>query len=194
MPLKTTLREAVQRYVSMAPEVFARLESVAERRQLERGEHLLREGHVAQHLYFVEQGMLRYYYLVDGQEHTGQFFFPGIFVSDIASFTRQQPALQNIDALEASTIVLLPRLALLKLYDAEPTIERFGRRLVEEALAYSQLRTASFMRETAEERYRALVRQRPRVMERVPLYMVASYLGITPEALSRIRRRVEEAL
>lgn len=184
------LRTAVARYALLDAATLRRLEATATQRSLQRGDHLLREGDIARHLFLVERGILRYYYLADGQEHTGQFFFPGAFFSDVASFWRQQPALQNVDALQASVVTLIARDALLALYDEEPAVERFGRRLVEEALAYSQLRTASLLRDSAEARYRALVRQRPHVVETIPLYIVASYLGVTPEALSRIRRRI----
>ena len=184
------LRDAVARYARPAEASLAALEAAAVPRTLDKGDHLLREGEVAAHVAFVETGLLRYYYLADGREHTGQFFFPGQLVTDVASFVRRSPALQNLDALEPTRVLLIARADLDALYDADPAFERFGRRLFQDALAYSQLRTASLLRDSAEGRYLALLDERPKVMEAVPLQTVASYLGVTPEALSRIRRRV----
>ena len=167
-----------------------RLDALAMPRTLAKGEHVLREGETARSVAFVASGLLRYYYLADGTEHTGQFFFPGRFVADVASFVRQRPARQNIDALEPTDVLMLSKRDLDALYADDPAFERFGRRLFEEALAYSQLRTASLLMDRAEARYLDLVAERPKVMDQVPLQTIASYLGVTPEALSRIRRRV----
>ena len=184
------LRYAVARYSRPTDASLDRLEAAATARSLSKGDHLLREGEVATHVAFVEAGLLRYYYLAEGREHTGQFFFPGQFVTDVASFVRRRPALQNVDALEPTRVRLIARADLDALYDADPAFERFGRRLFQDALASSQLRTASLLRDSAEDRYLALLDERPKVMGAVPLQTVASYLGVTPEALSRIRRRV----
>ncbi len=186
-----SLRAAIERFARPSSTSLAILERAAERRTLDKGEHLLREGEAAHHVAFVESGLLRYYYLSnDGTEHTGQFFFPGAFVSDVASLVLKRPAQQNIDALEPTLVRLIPYPTLLELYDADPAFERFGRRLFQEVMAFSQLRTASFLLRSAEERYLDLVEHRPKVIESVPLYQVASYLGVTPEALSRIRARI----
>ena len=184
------LLAAVSRYAQISRRTRAALEAVAMPRSLAKGEHVLREGETARSVAFVVSGLLRYYYLADGAEHTGQFFFPGRFVTDVASFVRDRPARQNIDALAPTDVLVIPRRDLHALYAADPALVRFGRRLFEEALAYSQLRTASLLMDRAEDRYLALVEERPKVMEQVPLQTIASYIGVTPEALSRIRRRV----
>ncbi len=186
------LRSAVERFAKPSQATFEVLQRTSEIKTLDKGEHLLREGDVSRQVAFVESGLLRYYYLSDGTEHTGQFFFPGTFVADVASFVLQRPALQNIDALEPTVVTLISRTVLHDLYDSDPAFERFGRRLFEQVVAFSQLRTASFLLRSAEERYLALLDERPKVIEQVPLYQVASYLGITPEALSRIRGRVSQ--
>ncbi len=189
-----SLRAAVERFARPSATSFALLEQAAERRALVKGEYLLREGDAARHVAFVESGLLRYFYLSkDGSEHTGQFFFPGAFVSDVASLVLKRPAQQNIDALEPTVVRLIPYPTLLELYDTDPAFERFGRRLFQEVMAFSQLRTASFLLQSAEERYLSLLEHRPKVIESVPLYQVASYLGVTPEALSRIRARISRS-
>lgn len=158
-------------------------------RKIGKGEHLFRQGDAAQALYFVNAGLLRYYYLADGVEHTGQFFDDGMFVADVASLSTGAPGLQNIDALELTEALVIPRAALLAAYDADHAYERFGRRIMEEVVAGSQRRSASLLMLSPEVRYERFLAARANVARRVPQYTIASYLGITPEALSRIRRR-----
>jgi CRP-like cAMP-binding protein len=162
--------------------------SLTEKR-LQKGEHLLREGETINSLYFVRSGLMRYYYLVDGVEHTGQFFDKGAFFTDIFGVLARAPALLNIDALDISEIIVIPTDALLAAYDADHAFERFGRRMIEQNMIGSQRRTANLLKYAPEELYTQFVLSRPEVADRIPQYMIASYLGITPEALSRIRRR-----
>ena len=173
----------------LSPGTLANFRSALRERSLQKGEHLFREGDPGNALYFVRKGLLRYYYLADGVEHTGQFFDEGKFVGDVFALTTGAPGLQNIDALEPSEVLVIPTSTLMTSYDADHAFERFGRRVMEEAMAGSQARTASLLKLSPEERYSRFVAMRPEVARRVPQYVVASYLGITPEALSRIRRR-----
>jgi CRP-like cAMP-binding protein len=156
-----------------------------------KGDQLLREGDVATHLFFVVKGLLRYHYLDDlsGDDRTGQFFDEGQVFTDAASFLTQTPATQFIEALEAGEVLRVPRAALYQAYNADHAMERFGRLMLENALVGAQRRAANLLRLTPDERYRAFVKARPEVARRVPQYLVASYLGITPEGLSRIRGR-----
>ncbi len=185
-----TLVEAVTAPMRPQPATRAGLGAAMRRRTVGKGEHLLREGDVPGEIWFLVRGLVRYYYLVDGEERTGQFFDAGDVFGDVASFATGQTAAQSFDALEPSEVLALPRAAVLAAYDADHAMERFGRRMIERGFAGSQRRTASLLGQSPEERYRRLVEDRPAVARRVPLYVVASYLGITPEALSRIRRRL----
>ena len=158
-------------------------------RTFDRGQHLSRVGEVADTLYFVRSGLLRYYYLSDDKEHTGQFFDAGTFVADLSSITTGTPTQQNIEALEPSLVVSIPVASLLEAYEADHAMERFGRKLVETAMVGSQRRSASLLVRSPEQRYDTFVQSRPEIAGRVAQYMVASYLGITPESLSRLRAR-----
>lgn len=170
-----------------------RLHRGARHRVLAKGDHILFAGTVADEVFFVHQGLLRYYFNDPndgGQERTGQFFDEGIVVTDAESFLARVPAEQNFEAMEKSSIVVLPRAVLNSGYDDDHAIERFGRLMLQEALIGSQRRASRLLTLQPEDRYRRFVETRPEVARRVPQYLIASYLGLTPESLSRIRRRI----
>lgn len=181
----------VERAVAPLVPSLAALAGAADRREVSKGDHLLRVGETARHLLFVHVGMLRYYYTdaASGEERTGQFFDEGRVFTDAASFIAQVPSTQSIEALEPGTVLGLPRAAVYAAY-TDHALERFGRIMVEEALVGSQRRAANLLTRAPEDRYRQFVTARPEVARRLPQYLIASYCGITPEALSRIRGRL----
>jgi CRP-like cAMP-binding protein len=186
----TALRWAVAP-LQPAPGALDALAAASDLRALKKGEHLLRMGDVAGHLFFVGNGLLRYYHLdpATGTERTGQFFDHGQVVTDVESFLSGRPAKTSFQAIAPSQVLRLPRVAVLAAYDADHAIERYGRLMVQDALAGSQRRAERLLTLSPEEMYRTFVATRPEVARRVPQYLIASYLGITPEALSRIRGR-----
>ena len=174
---------------TLDPLTFQRLAEAVREQSLTKGAHLFRAGDAAEALYFVRSGLTRYYYLADGIEHTGQFFLAGDFVADVAALTTGTPCVQSMDALRPTEVLVIPRTALLAAYEADPAMERFGRRMMEADMVGSKRRTASLLQLNPAERYDRLVAMRPQVIAQAPQYIVASYLGVTPESLSRIRRR-----
>lgn len=156
-----------------------------------KGTAVLRAGEPAEHLFHVHRGLLRYFYLdrETGDERTGQFFDEGGTVTDAASFLTGAPATQTFETVEESVLLLIPRVALLRAYDEDHATERFGRRMVEAGFLGSQRRAANLLNMTPDDRYRYYVEARPDIARRVPQYLLASFLGITPESLSRIRGR-----
>ena len=174
-----------------ADAMMARLAAASELRRLGRNDHLLRIGEEARHIFFILRGLVRFYYLDadTGVERTGQFFDEGRVMTDVESYFGRVPARLSIQALEESEVVALPREVILASYDADHAMERYGRLMVEEALAGAQLRASRLLTLSPDERYEAFVTLRPEVARRLPQYVIASYLGITPEGLSRIRGR-----
>jgi CRP-like cAMP-binding protein len=185
-----TLVAAVRPLVPQ-PAVLARLAGASDLLALRKGDHLLRLGDQAEHVFFVKRGLLRYYFLDadSGTERTGQFFDEGQVVTDAESFLTGRAARTSFAAIAPSEVLRLPRDALTEAYDRDHAVERYGRLMVQQALTGSQLRAERLLTLTPEERYRTFVTTRPEVARRVPQYLIASYLGITPEALSRIRAR-----
>jgi len=186
------LKNTLDRLLPLSREEFVYFATLLTTRRLAKHEPLLRAGEVCTQIAFINQGCLRYYYLKDGSEFNGQFFFEGSWVGDYQSFLTGQPAVQYIDALEDTELLTMSRTDLLTLYTEQPRFERFGRLLAENVVIGSQRRTASLLFDTPEERYLKLIAERPKVVERIPLHHIASYLGIKPESLSRIRKRLAD--
>lgn len=159
-------------------------------RTLAKKEIILQEGQVCKHAFFINSGCLRYYYNVDGQENTAQFFFENGWYTDYESFLSGKPAKQNIEALEKSELLLLSAKDLQQLYVDVPKFEKFGRLMAESAFLGIRQRSEMLENQTAEQRYITLIKERPKVIERIPQHYIASYLGIKPPSLSRIRKRM----
>jgi CRP-like cAMP-binding protein len=137
-------------------------------------------------VYFVESGLARIFYLLDGKDVTEHFALEYQPIVRAESLFTGQPTSKGIEALEASTLVTLHAPSLFALYDAHPDVERLFRRLFEHEHIQVLRRLESLQFKTAEERYHELEGQ-PELLRRIPLKYLASYLGITPVSLSRIR-------
>jgi len=161
-------------------------------REATKGEVLQAPAQVCRDIYFVESGLLRQFLLKDGQEMNVAFGLPGDFITEYHSLTTQQPARHFIQVLEPGRLLVLPRSGLLGLYEAEPAFQALGRALLEKLAATQELRIEALACLTAVERYACLLRQRPELLQRVPLQQLASYLGVARETLSRVRRQVSQ--
>ncbi|OWW24702.1 cyclic nucleotide-binding protein [Zobellia sp. OII3] len=158
---------------------------------LEKKEVLLFAGETSSHMQFIAEGCLRAYYMdKEAKEHIVQFGIEGWWVNDLYSYLTNTPAKQFVQALEKSTIVQIHRDTLNGLYNEVPAIERFFRLKFEKAYVAFQYRTIDGMAKTAEERYLEFRTKYRDIEQRVPQYMVASYLGITPEFLSALRKKL----
>ena len=159
-------------------------------KRLRKHELLLREGDVCRTITFVLSGCLRSFYNVKGVENTSQFFCEDDWYTDYQSFLTGRPTRENAQALEACDIVQFSRDNLEQLYQRHPVFERLSRILAEEAFVCLDIHNTMLTNQTPEERYRQLAHDRPELLQRVPQYHIASFLGITPETLSRIRKRM----
>ena len=160
-------------------------------RQLDKQQFVLRAGEICRHTFFVERGLLRQY-AIDGRgrEHIVALAPEGWFVADRASTYFHEPSEYFIQALEDTRVVLVDESLVTSLADEWPEFVGFNNRLLHNNIRTLQRRVTSLLGTTAEERYLEFVETYPDVLSRVPQTMVAFYLGITPETLSRVRREL----
>jgi CRP/FNR family transcriptional regulator, anaerobic regulatory protein len=152
-------------------------------------EFLLREGETCDFIAFIAEGLYRFYYVQEGEEKVTAFFFSGDFVTNYRSFLTGKPSEHYIETLKPSTVYKLHKKDLLMLYDKHKSIERLGRFIAENLYLTVTARLDSFLHGNPENRYQELLNRNSKLLQEVPQYMLASYLGIKPETLSRIRAR-----
>lgn len=150
---------------------------------------LLREGEVANTIYFIKKGCLREWFNKDGKDITFQFFFEGQPVASIDSFMNKTPSLFTIESIEQTTILSISKSDFEKLFNSYPEFKTgFQEFIFQRFRNYSEL-FLSRIKDTPQERYEDLLKNHPELIKRVPQHYIASFLGITPISLSRIRNR-----
>jgi CRP-like cAMP-binding protein len=161
-------------------------------RKLKKNEVLWNIGEVCREVGFITKGGMRYFFYRDGEEVTGQFFFENSFITIYASLVSEKVTEIAFQALEETEVLMISKASLHRLYDEYKSWERFGRLMAEHNIVQMLTVRASLTSTTPKEKYLQLLNERPKVIERVPLNIIASYLDITPEHLSRVRREVTE--
>ena len=174
----------------LTPAEAQMVETLLQTAQYGKGANILRAGEVAIRCCFIHKGCVRQYYLVDGEERTTAFFTEGETLSSMLSFVRREPSRHYLQCVEDSVILFVTWEAEKKLFAAFPRLESLSRVSTTEQFGEYQENMATFLFSTPEERYLHLVNTRPELLQRIPLYQLASYLGVKPESLSRIRRRL----
>jgi len=154
------------------------------------GTYLLREGQIAKEAYFIIEGCIREYKLSDGEEKTTAFFTEEQSVINFDSMINQTPSKINFVCAENTTVAILNSEKEKALYKKHPRFESFCRNGVEKMIGEKHEQLADFITLKPEQRYLKLQEERPDLINRIPQYHIASYLGIKPETLSRIRKRI----
>ncbi len=163
------------------------LGNVLQPMHLKKGYELLRPGGICHNLYFIEEGLTRTWYLKDGKDVTDWISTENSFAVSIISFITRQPDRRGIETLEPSLLWSISHTDLENLYTISHEIERSGRLLVSFGMVQMQQRFDDLHFCTAAERYEKLLKEHPSILNRVPVGMIASYLGVSRETLSRIR-------
>ena len=181
-------------YMPLSEEEIVGLESVFVERKIKRRQFILQEGDVCKLNSFVVEGCFRMY-LVDenGKEHNLQFAVENWWIGDIGSFHSGEPSRLYIEALENSTILQIKKEDQLKLFAEHPKFNRIFRVFTENALVSCQKRILQNISSTAEERYLDFVKQYPFFFNRISNVQIASFLGVTPEFLSTIRKKISKS-
>jgi CRP-like cAMP-binding protein len=179
-------------YIDFTEEELSIVKDYFEYIKLKKREILSLSKNKGEYIYFIEKGLIRYFQDVDGEEVTGQFFFEGGWYTDLDSYLTGQPSKQTVQAIEDSTLMYISKKNVDNLYNKFPKFERFGRLLGEQRHLGIRKKTDQLTLLNAEERYLELLKSRPKVIKRVPQHYIASYLGIKPQSLSRIRKRISK--
>lgn len=182
------LYDSIHEIVSLTDEEWEMCKNNFRPKRMLKRQFLLQEGDVCRELAFVEKGSL-YSYTVDssGNKHVIRFAFAGWWMANLHSFFTAKPTRLNIEILEDSELLMLDRENHEKLLKEIPAYERYHRVILQNAYVALQQRVENALGLTAEEKYARLIEQNPEFMNRVPLNLVASYLGMSPETLSRVR-------
>ncbi|MBZ4191933.1 Crp/Fnr family transcriptional regulator [Niabella beijingensis] len=159
-------------------------------RRIARKENLLEEGQLCNHHYFVLEGLLRQFFVNEkGVEQTTDFAIETWWLTDNIAYEHRSPASFYIQAVEKSELLYISRENQEKLLNEFPVMERYFRFVYQRAFAASQMRIKYHFSFSKEEFYFSLVKTYPEFVQRVPQYLIASYLGFTPEYLSEIRKK-----
>jgi CRP-like cAMP-binding protein len=184
------LIQTIRSYIPLSPEDEAAIQRLFHQKAYKKGEHLLAEGEICRYLIFIESGLVRYYINKEGEERTNYFNKEGDFVCDYTSFLPQKPSIVNIQALEDCTVWMIPFEGLQQFYKVLEYGERFGRLGIEAVFLSVVAQIGSIYTDSPEMRYRNFLDNYPAIVQRVPQYYIASYVGVQPQSLSRIRKRL----
>ena len=159
-------------------------------KEIKKGDFFLADGQVCKHAGFIVKGLVRYYINYDGEEKTYEFGQENNFVCNYESFLPQTPSTKIIQALEDCEIWQISYADLQLFYQSVSGAERFGRLVIEQVFVQLLQALSSLYTDIPEYRYKKLLKEHPDLLQRVSQYHVASYVGVKPQSLSRIRKRI----
>tara|TARA_B100000767_G_scaffold97041_1_gene93150 strand:+ start:239 stop:814 length:576 start_codon:yes stop_codon:yes gene_type:complete len=188
--LEKNIRNAISNLIKFTDSEWLVISKDFIEKKIEKGDFLIEEGEYCNYVGFIDQGLLSYYYLVDGKKYIRGFFFDNDFISSYTSFLTNEKSKSYIEALENTSITLIHKDKLSQLYQKNSKFQQLGRMFTELLFMLVSEKYEDLLLKSPEERYLNLIENRSNVIQSIPQYLIASWLGITPEALSRIRKRL----
>lgn len=185
----SSLLKYIGSVVPLTKEEEAEISKYLTIKNVSRGEHLVSENQQCEELIFITKGYFRIYISHEEEEVTIHLEGAGHFVTAFYSFISRTPSRENLQAVTESEIISIRYDDLQRLYNWNPKIERLGRLMIEKHFIEKEQRVISFIRESGEIRYQNILKKRPEFLLNIPLQYIASYLGMKPETLSRIRAK-----
>ncbi|WP_298481263.1 Crp/Fnr family transcriptional regulator [uncultured Maribacter sp.] len=180
----------VNAYISLSEQEKKYLQDAITKKVFHKNEIIFSEGKVSNEIYFVNQGCVRLFYNVDGKDKTAFFYTTGQYICAGESFTFNIPATENYQAINQTEIFVLTKPKIEKLLQQVPKMEIIARIATENELITCQKLIACFITKSPEERYLDLLNTQGELFQQVPQQYIASYLGVSPETLSRIKKRI----
>ena len=187
------LRAYLSQLVAFSEAEWAELAAAVSCHSLRKGDALLGASAVSQHLAFITRGALRTFYNHEGNDVTFYFFFENSFATDYESFLTRQGSRFSIEAIEDSEVLLLGYADVQRLFATLTEGQRLARQIAEQLYVALRQRAVSLLLDTPEQRYRQLLDSHSPILQRVNQYYIATYLGVQPQSLSRIRKRITQA-
>lgn len=184
-----SLIKFLKKYGSISPETENELLKKIQLINKKKGDFFLKQGQVTSSLLIMEKGLIRAFFVKDDKEYNSWFAIENEIISSILPLYAGKPSFENIQFLEDSTGYWISVNDLNDLYRKHPELEKIGRKMAEELCIVLEERITSLHTESAEQRYQNLVKNQPHLLQRLNLGHIASFLGITQETLSRIRKR-----
>jgi CRP-like cAMP-binding protein len=187
------LHQKISSVVPITEEEFNYCKTLFLPKKFRKRHYLLQQGDVCKYQAFVEKGILRSYTVDEkNNEHILQFASEGWWMADLSSYLNNEPSFLNMDAIEEAELLLIDKTSWEKAMEKIPKLEHYFRIIIQNHLVATQKRLIQSFSETAEEKYVRFLQQFPGCEQRVPLHMIASYLGIKRETLSRLRKQITE--
>ena len=183
------LKKFISEYIHLTGAELEDITAKFKKRSVKKNDYLLREGETCKDLVFVRSGCLRLYYIADNVEVSVWFAFKHTSAIEIYSFISQKPSNYFLQAIEESEILYLPKTELDKLYHTHPKMQEMMRKFWEDVVLNLIDRFTALQRDSAEGRYRDLL-GKPGYMQTIPQKYLASFIGVTPTSLSRIRKNI----
>lgn len=188
--MQQALIDHIQKFVSISSQEYENIASFFQPLHVKKKQNLLQEGQVCKQHYFIEKGILRMFYVNEkGVEHTTQFALENWWITDHMSFQNRQPSDFYIQAVEAADVLVIDHQQQETLMQQFPVMEKYFRIIYQKAYAANQFRIKYIYDLTSEEMYDNFAGKNPEFVQRIPQYLLASYLGFTPEYLSELRRK-----
>lgn len=157
-----------------------------------KGNFLLKPGQYIDNFYFVKQGCVSYYTMEEGTAQVMEFFTEGYFFTDLYAYIEDIQSSSYLEALEDTIVYTISKADVQKVFDHSHQLERFGRLSMQHTFVINFQRINQLRNLSNQERYLELLKKRPTLFQRVPQYLIASYLGLTPVGLSKIRKRLSQ--
>lgn len=185
-----TLLFNIQQYIPLSTKDAEVVQSLFKRKIIGKGDYLLKEGEICRHLLFIENGLVRYFMNDDGRDITHYFAAENNFACNYESLLKNSPSRKNIQAIEESIVWTISQSDLNLFYKKIEQGEKFGRLLMERELLNTISRFLEHYTHSPEQRYQDFLSQFASLQQRIPQYYIASYVGVQPPSLSRIRKRI----
>ncbi len=185
-----TLKNYCKAAVALNPDDLSLIDNYFEIKVLNKKEFLLQDGKICNFIAFIETGSIRHFHIKNGEQKTCDLSFENCWVTDFQSFTHNTPCIMNLQAMETTTLNVIKKENLYKLYTQCAKYETFGRLKAEQVAQRATEIAMSLSSDKPEERFQNLIKKQPNIFQRVPQKYIANFLGIGAESLSRIRSRI----